>query len=173
MGPVKSSSKSCHEFRSRLESAAGVSPGPAQFSEVLADLPGELREHVANCAQCREAAETTLASRALLAGYPSSADLGGPWFPARVMFAISARRAELSRVPETWRLLPKLAARLTWAASVALLLASGWLYQRPQPIAEPTSASAVLTDITGEPVHENALPASNDELLISLAEPQK
>ncbi len=47
------------------------------------------------------------------------------------MAAIAARKAELSRAADTWTFLPKLAARLTWASAIALLLASGWLYQKP------------------------------------------
>ena len=71
---------------------------------------------------------------------------------------------------DTWTLLPKLAARLTWASAVALLLASGWLYQKP---ATNTAATkSMVTDITGEPVVYNATPANNDEVLVSLAERQ-
>lgn len=173
MGPVNNSSKLCREFQSWLDSAAGVSPAAAQVSDLAANFPLALREHVQSCAECRNAAEAVLSVRAIMAAYPSSADLGGPWFPTRVMAAIASRRAEFPLISETWRFLPKLAARLTWAASVALLLASGWLYQRPQPVPEETSARAVLTDITGEPVRETAMPASNDELLVSLAEPRK
>lgn len=173
MGPVKISSKPCREFQSWLDSAAGASPGAVNLSDLAANLPLPLREHLESCADCRDAAEAALAVRAMMAGYPSNADLGGPWFPTRVMAAIASRRAEFPLISETWRFLPKLASRLTWAGSVALLLASGWLYQRPQPLPEETSARAVVTDITGEPVRETAMPASNDELLVSLAEPQQ
>ena len=62
--------------------------------------------------------------------------------------------------------MPKLAARLTWVSAVALLLASTWLYQKPVT----HSISSVATDITGEPVVDNVTPATNDEVLLSLAE---
>jgi len=82
------------------------------------------------------------------------------------MAAIAARKAELSRAADTWTFLPKLAARLTWASAIALLLASGWLYQKPAS----TSAKPVATDITGEPLADNAAPPYNDDVLASLAE---
>jgi hypothetical protein len=82
------------------------------------------------------------------------------------MAAIAARKAELSRAADTFTFLPRLAARLTWASAIALLLASTWLYQKPAS----TPAKPVLTDLTGEPVADNATPADNDEVLVSLAE---
>jgi hypothetical protein len=156
----------CRSFRSQLEDAAGAAPNAKELSELLATAPIALRDHAAACPDCRAAAETILETRALLAELASNADTAGPWFAARVMAAIAARKAELSRAADTWTLLPKLAARLTWASAVALLLASGWLYQRPIS----TSAKPVLTDLTGEPVVDTATPANNDEVLVSLAE---
>jgi len=97
---------------------------------------------------------------------PSYATMAGPWFAPRVMAASAARKAELSRAADTWTFLPKLAARLTWASAIALLLASGWLYQKPAS----TAAKPVATDITGEPLADTATPSTNDELLVSLSE---
>jgi len=156
----------CRDFQSQLEDAAGVAPGAKELSELLAVVPGALKEHAAACADCRAVAENFLEARALLAELPSTAPMAGPWFAPRVMAAIAARKAELSRAADTWTFLPKLAARLTWASAVALLLASTWLYQRPVS----TSAKPVLTDITGEPVVDTVTPANNDEVLVSLAE---
>ena len=86
--------------------------------------------------------------------------------PVGSVAAIAARKAELTRAAHTWTFLPKLAARLTWASAVALLLASTWLYQKPVS----TSAKPVLTDITGEPVVDTVTPSNKDEVLVSLAE---
>ena len=94
------------------------------------------------------------------------ATLAGPWFAPRAMAAIAARKAELTRAADTWTFLPKLAARLTWASAVALLLASTWLYQKPIS----TTAKPVLTDITGEPLVDTSTPPTNDDVLVSLAE---
>src|SRR5580698_4861891 len=138
----------CRQFQSQLEDAAGAAPNAKELSELLALAPPALKEHAITCANCRAAAENILAARALLAVLPSYAATAGPWFAPRVMAAIAARKAELSRAADTWTFLPKLAARLTWASAIALLLASGWLYQKPVA----TTSKSVVTDITGEPV---------------------
>lgn len=156
----------CRSFQTQLEDVAGAAPSVSELSELLASAPIALKEHVTACADCRTAGENILAARALLAVLPSYATLAGPWFAPRVMAAIAARKAELGRAADTWTFLPKLAARLTWASAVALLLASGWLYQKPVS----TSIKPVATDITGEPVAETATPATSDELLVSLSE---
>ncbi len=156
----------CRQFQLQLEDAAGAAPGAKELSELLEAAPTALRDHLPGCANCRAAAENILGTRALLAELPSHARAAGPWFAPRVMTAIAARKAELSRAADTWTFLPKLAARFAWASVVALLLASGWLYQRPVS----TSTRPVAIDITGEPVVDTAAPANNDEVLVSLAE---
>src|SRR3984957_9988044 len=156
----------CRDFRLQLEDAAGAAPGAKELSELLAAVPGPLKFHAKVCADCRAAAENVLAARLLLAELPSHAATAGPWFASRVMAAIGARKAELTRTADTWTFLPKLAARLTWASSVALLLASTWLYQKPVS----TSAKPVLTDLTGEPLVDTTTPPTNDDVLVSLAE---
>jgi hypothetical protein len=156
----------CRGFQTQLEDAAGAAPGVTELSELLGSAPVALKEHVTACADCRTAAENILAARALLAVLPSYSTMAGPWFAPRVMAAIAARKAELSRAADTWTFLPKLAARLTWASAIALLLASGWLYQKPVS----TAAKPVATDITGEPLADNTAPAYNDDVLASLAE---
>src|SRR5580698_4238100 len=141
-------SAECRQFQMQLEDAAGAAPNAKEVSGLLAAAPASLKEHTIACANCRAAAENILAARALLAELPSYAATAGPWFAPRVMAAIAARKAELSRAADTWTFLPKLAARLTWASAIALLLASGWLYQKPVA----TTSKSVVTDITGEPV---------------------
>jgi hypothetical protein len=155
----------CRHFQSQLEDAAGAAAS-ATFSELLAAAPSALKAHAATCADCRSAVENIVQARALLAELPSSAAMAGPWFAPRVMAAIAARKTELTRAADTWTFLPKLAARLTWASAVALLLASTWLYQKPVS----TSAKPVLTDITGEPLVDATTPPTNDDVLVSLAE---
>jgi hypothetical protein len=156
----------CREFQVQLEDAAGAAPSAKGLSELLAAAPVALKAHVTSCASCGASAENILAARALLAALPSHAAMSGPWFAPRVMAAIAARKAELSRAADTWTFLPKLAARITWASAVALLLASTWLYQKPVS----TPSKPVATDITGEPVVDTSTPANNDEVLVSLAE---
>ncbi|MHB8501393.1 MAG: hypothetical protein ACYDCG_00525 [Candidatus Acidiferrales bacterium] len=168
MGLLNKSRAECREFQMRLEDAGSAADGAKEFSELAATMPGALKDHAAACADCRVAAENIIKARALLSALPSHAGMGGPWFAPRVMAAIAARGAELGRAPDTWTLLPKLAARLTWASAIALLLASGWLYQRPAT--NTATTKSVVTDITGEPVVDTATPANNDEVLVSLAE---
>jgi hypothetical protein len=156
----------CRQFQSQLEDAASAAPNANQLSELLAAASPSLKEHTIACPNCHAAAENILAARALLAELPSYAATAGPWFAPRVMAAITARKAELGRAADTWTFLPKLAARLTWASAIALLLASGWLYQKPLT----TTSKPVVTDITGEPVVDTAPPASNDDVLVSLSE---
>ncbi len=168
MGPFNNSRALCPEFRMRIEDAATAAPAAKELPELLAALPAGLKDHAAACLDCRAAAENILAARALLSEIPSHAEMGGPWFAPRVMAAIAARSAELYRAPDTWTFLPRLAARLTWASAIALLLASGWLYQKP--VTDVATTKSVATDITGEPVVPNTTPADNDEVLVSLAE---
>jgi hypothetical protein len=156
----------CRDIQMQLEDVASVSSGAKELPELLAALSSAQKEHVAACADCRAAAEDILAVRALLAPMSSNAELGGPWFAPRVMAAIAARKAELSRASDTLTFLPKLAARLTWISAIALLLASGWLYQKPVS----TPPQPVVTDLTGEPISDSATPANNDEVLVSLSE---
>ncbi|HTQ62008.1 MAG TPA: hypothetical protein VMI32_17420 [Candidatus Solibacter sp.] len=168
MGPFRKYRAQCREFRGQLEDAAGVASDAKIMAELLAAVPARLREHTVACADCRAAAEHVLSSRVLLSGLSSRAAIGGEWFPTRVMAAIAARSSEQARTADTWTFLPKLAARLTWASALALLLASGWLYQKPA--VDIPSTKSVATDITGEPLRDSAMPANNDEVLVSLAE---
>ena len=167
-------SADCRDFQSQLEDAAGAAPGAKELSELLTAAPAALKQHAAACTDCRDAAENILEARALLADMPSNAPMGGPWFAMRVMAAIAARKAELSHAADTWTFLPRLAARLTWASSIALLLASAWLYQRPATMpATATTAKAVATDIVGDPEVDPATQSNgDDEFLLSLAERQ-
>lgn len=158
---------SCRDFQTQVEDAAGAALTARELPELLAALPEPLKKHTTECGSCRAAANNILEARALLAELPSRATIAGPWFAPRVMAAIAARKAELGRATDTWTFLPKLAARLTWASAIALLLASGWLYQAP---ASTSTRPAVVTDITGEPLVYSATPADNDEVLVSLAE---
>ncbi|MGC1089261.1 MAG: hypothetical protein WA894_12535, partial [Candidatus Acidiferrum sp.] len=160
----------CSESQTRLEAAASGAPSANDLSELLSVGPSALKDHIVACGDCRAYAKNILEARSVLAELPSNAALPGPWFAPRVMGLIATRRAELARVPDTWMLLPKLAARLTWASAVALLLASGWLYQRPAVNTAATAARSAMTDITGEPLRDTSMPANNDEVLVSLAE---
>jgi hypothetical protein len=170
MGLLSKNRALCTSFRAQLEDAATAAPRAKSVAELLEPLPAVLHQHAQACAECRQAAEDVLTTRAALSALPSSVDLAAPWFATRVMAAIAARKAELARAADTWTLLPKLAVHFTWASSVALLLASAWLYQRPVAKPDLTAVKPVATDITGEPVVDIIPPVTNDEVLVSLAE---
>jgi hypothetical protein len=155
----------CGASQERLEDAASALPAATELSEFFSPMPAELKAHATQCPECRSAAQDLLASRVLLRNLPSRAGLGGAGFPSRVMAAIAARKAELARAADAWMLVPSLAAKLTWASAVALLLASTWLYERPRTVPAPAP-----TDITGEPLNEPSPPANNDDVLVSLGE---
>ena len=131
-----------------------------------AALPPALREHAMACAECRAAVEDATASRALLQGLPSQASEPRPWFASRVMAAIAAREAELRRPVDAWTVVPRLAAKLSWASALALLLASTWLYERPRPM--PTKQAFI--DLAGDPENLSAAAQDQDELLIGSQE---
>lgn len=169
MGPFTKNRAQCRLFRAHLEDAAAVAPDARSVAELLAAAPDALQLHAKSCADCRAAAENIVVTRSLLSAIPSNARLPGPWFAPRVMAAIAARKAQLARAADAWTFLPKLASRLTWASSIALLLASAWLYARP--VATPPAATKIVaTDITGEPLVDSAAPSGDDELLFSLTE---
>ena len=148
---VKKKDDDCSRFRDSLEELA--SGGASR----------EMLEHSAACEDCAAAAEELLESRELLRALPRQPRATLPWFAPRVMAAIAAREAELRQSFDAWTVIPKFALRLTWITALALVLASTWFLQRPNLPTKPTA-----TDLTGEPV--NAPPATNDDVLISLAE---
>jgi len=171
MGLLNKNRVECSQLRAQLEDAAAAAPDARALAQLLQSLPVPLQQHVETCAVCRQAADNLLTTRAALSALPSSAALGGPWFPSRVMAAIAQRKAELARAADAWTFLPRLAVHLTWASSVALLLASAWLYQKPTAVPVPASArTTVATDITGEPVVDSSTLPSSDDVLVSLAE---
>lgn len=166
MGLLDKNRAECKRVLALLDDVTSAATPP----DLFAALPADLRQHAPACSNCREAAATLLASRSLLSAIPSSAELAGPWFASRVMAAIAERKGEFARAVDTWTFLPKLAAHLTWASSLALLLASAWLYQKPVSVPPQTAARVVATDITGEPLVESSSLPNNDDVLVSLAE---
>jgi hypothetical protein len=143
----------CSALRDALENASGVSA-----------LPPALREHLSTCPTCRVLAEEFTGARTLLSALPSRRYEPSNWFISRVMAAINARENELKHSLETWNLIPRLAAKLTWVSALALLLAGTWLYERPK-------AATHQNDVTGgESLFESPSPGTPDDLLSSVVE---
>jgi hypothetical protein len=119
---MKKNRKECSRLRAALEDVAHDTTA----------LTAAQHEHLANCADCQEAAEVFTMSRDILQELPSRAAKPGRWFAPRVIAAIAAREADLRQSLDAWAAVPRLAARLTWVSALALLLASTWLYSSPR-----------------------------------------
>lgn len=143
----------CGNLRDALEEATNASA-----------LTPKLREHLAACADCQAFASDLEASRVLLKEVPAGRHDPSPWFAARVMSAIATRESEFRRSLDTWAVLPRLAAKVTWACALVLLLAGTWLYQHPQ--------KATSNQGNTETLFENApSTAQQDDVLASALEP--
>jgi hypothetical protein len=153
---LRKNRKDCRQFRDSLEESTHVTV-----------LPSTLREHAATCPDCGAIAEDVLASRELLRALPASqAATARPWFAPRVMAAIAARELELGHALEAWTAVPKLAARLTWACALALLLASTWLYESPRSTPKPGTGATVESLFDLPP----ASSTTQDDILVSRLE---
>ena len=142
----------CSSVRHVLENDGELTPG--------------LQAHLKACADCQAAMEELQASRALLRKLPSVAPKASPWFVPRVMAAIAARESELRRSVETWAVVPRLAARLTWISALALLLAGTWLYEMPR-----SAQSRSSSDTTAESLFDpSPAPGAPDDVLVNQVE---
>jgi len=159
----------CHEFRGALEDGAELSAA-RDYADLLVALPASLQQHAATCGRCQSAANTFLSSGTLLAALPVLDDSPDSSFASRVMAMSAAREDQLRRRVDSWTTaVPRLAARLTWATSAALLLASVVLYEghisAPSQPAPALSVNASAPDYIFEPT-----PANKDEILSTLLE---
>jgi hypothetical protein len=154
--PLKRNREECSRFQESLESGTPE-----------AAMAGTLREHAVACANCAATAEEVLASREILKALPGSqAGIARPWFAPRVMAAIAERELQLRYSLDAWVAVPKLAARLTWACALALLLASTWLYERPRSTPKSGADAAVESLFDLPP----ASSATQDDILVSRLE---
>lgn len=160
----------CREFRAALEDGAELTAARG-YADLLAALPPSLGQHAATCSRCQSAGNTFLASRALLAALPVLSDTPDSSFVSRVMAKIAAREDQLRWRVDSWTAaVPRLAARLTWATSAALLLASFVLYEGH--ISAPSQPAPALSVSTTTPdyIFEPTTPANKDEVLSTLLE---
>ena len=157
----------CETVRDALEhtNTAGSAGRFASRIDVLAQISEAQRDHLGACEDCRIFADELFEARQLL-----QAEVSGPqpsqFFIARVMASISEREAQREeREAQTWAAVPRLAYRLSVVASLALLIAGGWLYQRPQTQARIVSAS----EQHAESLFDGGPPAP-DDVLVNLAD---
>jgi len=158
----------CSRWQDWLEvdSPSGSAP-PQSLQQLTAALSPSDKSHLKECHDCHIAMEAWLVARQSLQTLKQPAAPAPPWFAARVLAAIVARQGESLRPAAAWSIVPRFAARLAWASAALLLVAGGWLYQKPSatPSTQPTmnNASEGLFD-TQPPL------STKDEVLISLAE---
>ena len=133
------------------------------------DVASSLKTHLSTCPDCQASVDEFQASRALLRNLPSVNAQASPWFVSRVMAAIAARESELRRSVETWTVVPRLAARLTWISALALLLAGTWLYEMPRAAQQRPS-----NDTSGESLFDPSpsLSAHDDLVGTEVERPQ-
>jgi hypothetical protein len=162
---LKMKNEECRKFQDGLEEfAAGAQDG--NLEGLLAVMAPAEREHVAACADCREAAQDILASREIFRGMTTASVEVGPGFATRVMNVIAARERELANLANAWTEVPRFASRLAWASAIVLLAGSTWLYEKPAPVANrPLTVAA-----SQESLFETAQPANQDDVLIGVTE---
>jgi hypothetical protein len=163
---LKMKNEECREFQDGLEEFTAARPTDGNLQELLAVMAPAEREHVAACADCREAAQDFVASREILRGMTAAGVEAGPGFAKRVMNVIAARERELANLANAWSEVPRFASRLAWASAIVLLVGSTWLYEKPAPVANhPLTVAA-----SQESLFETAPPANQDDVLIGLTE---
>jgi hypothetical protein len=152
----------CRKLRDLLEDAAAARPDAVNINGLSEVLSPVAQTHIAACATCQEAAQDLLAAREIFRGFAPSTATQRPWFAARVMGAIAAREGELSGSASAWLAVPKFASRLAMASGTLLLVASTWLYERPQPAANQQAANLAAQ----ESLFETSPPANQDDVFV-------
>jgi hypothetical protein len=154
--------KECGKLRDLLEESATARPDAISVEQLSQDWSAAEHAHIAACENCLEAAKDLLATREIFKGVTSDAVTERPWFAARVMAAIAARERELTEAASTWLAVPKFASRLALASCALLLVASTWLYERPQPAANQQAANLAAQ----ESLFETSPPMNQDDVFV-------
>jgi hypothetical protein len=132
-----------------------------------AEMDARLKAHLRECALCHEAVETAaLASRLVLGEQPPVRVSEA--FVTRVMAAIREQQVLLTGSAAIWRPLELLASRVAVIASVVLLGLT--LYLAEFAPARNVVAVSSPPEIGAGLPERPAFPASDDDVLISLAE---
>ena len=163
---LKKNDVECRKLQDLLEESAAALPEATSAEQLTAAWPAAERTHIANCENCREAAQDLLATREIFKGVGSATEMAKPWFATRVMAAIVARERELAEAASTWLAVPRFASRLALASGALLLVASMWLYERPLPAANP-HASILPAQ---ESLFEAPPPMNQDDVLVNVQE---
>lgn len=148
------------------ETTGPASEGVVALGTLLVRLPDSVREHVNSCSDCRVFADELLEVRGMFIGSLKGPE-PGPFFLQRVMASIASRELEFERKTQTWAAVPRLAYRLSVLASLTLLIAGSWLYERPT---QPTSVAGMSAEQSPEGLIEGGNPVVQDDFLLNTAD---
>jgi hypothetical protein len=166
--------RACEDARNEMERSESRPelPQTVAVGTLLARLSGHAREHVKACSECQVFAEELLEVRVILQfdqqrgqpAQPEKIPQPGPYFMARVMTAIGDRELEQERQAQTWAAVPRLAHRISVMASLTLLIAGSWLYERPAP---PSAVAAINAEQNSEGLVDGSSSAIPDDFLLN------
>lgn len=152
--------RGCRKYQVRMEDHLGAAP-----QAVESDL--ELTAHLRGCARCREAfAAAQLSGRLFSAEEPEVQPSEA--FVTRVMATIREEQARLLAPATAWRPLEAMASRFALVAAVVLLALSVFLGEFSPALRQPDMSAT--TEVTGDWPEPPVQPATQDEVLMSLAE---
>jgi len=156
----------CRSTQDCLEQTAVRHWSARTAAELMEDLSAAEREHIATCGNCREAAENLVATRSIFRGAARAFEPERPFFASRVLAAIASKEREIAELISPWSEVPRFATKLAWVTAVLLLAGTTWIYERGI-----TAASHSPSGMAGpESIFEPTSPASQDDVLISMAE---
>jgi hypothetical protein len=164
-GLLDNTQSHCDHFQEWLEESRSPQSGLETYENLMSNAGPEVRQHVQECSDCRDAAEDIVALRNLVREF-EAVPVAGPWFAPRVIAAISSLEVERSRASAIWLAVPRFASRLSWLAAVALLFTCTWMYERSTQPIEPQTPSAFTSEHLFDPP---ALPANHDDVLVNQA----
>jgi hypothetical protein len=167
--------KDCEPAREELERITGrhATEEFTSLDSLLDHLPHNERLHASGCAECQLFAKDVLELKTIFVAEHEDARQSdqkqvqpGPYFMARVMAAIAAREAQEDQSAQTWAAVPRLAHRLSVLASLTLLIAGSWLYQRPTP----TTVASISAEQNSEGLVDGSSTAIQDDFLLITAD---
>jgi hypothetical protein len=135
-----------------------------------ADSDAELAAHLRECARCRESFAAAQLSGLLFFSESAAEVRPSETFVTRVMASVRAEQARLLVPNIVWRPLEALASRFALVAAVALLALSVFLGEFAPALRQPDPGGVASMEITGDWPEPPAQPATQDEVLMSLAE---
>ncbi len=158
--------RECEAVRDALERVEIHGSASDGREAPLGRLPASQRQHLAACEDCAIFAEELLQVRDLLRS-EASGPQPGPFLMAKVMRSIANRELQLQeRETQMWAAVPRLAYRLSVVASLALLIAASWLYQKP---VQQASVTTIGSEQHSEGLVEGGAPVQ-DDLLVTTAD---